>query len=359
MKVLVLGGTGAMGVHLCDMLVQKGDEVYVTSRTRSGVSNAINYIQGNAQDELFLNSLLNQSWDVIVDFMVYSTVAFKRRYLQLLNATKQYIFISTARVYANSEDPITEKSPRLLDVTLDEEYLKTDEYALTKARQEDLLFSSKYNNWTIIRPYITYDNERLQLGVLEKEDWLYRALNGRSIITLKEMQNKKTTLTAGKDVARAICALLGNNTALGEVFHITSDINFSWQQITNVYISILSNKSYSPRLIEDNLENFSSWRAAKYQIYYDRLFDRTFNNQKINNFIDTSTFINCLDGLEECLLNFIDNKPFAFRTINWREEAFKDKIAGEFTELSEIRGVKDKIKYLLFRKVSLPVTRMK
>ena len=84
--------------------------------------------------------------------------------------------------YANENGRITEKSKRLLDVCTDEEYLKTDEYALTKVRQENILLSSGKKNWTIIRPYITYNVERLQLGVYEKENWLYRALHGRSIV---------------------------------------------------------------------------------------------------------------------------------------------------------------------------------
>ncbi|WP_180065138.1 NAD-dependent epimerase/dehydratase family protein [Acinetobacter sp. YH16037] len=358
MKVLVLGGTGAMGIHLCDMLVKGGHDVNVTSRTRSGITNSIRYIQGNAQEDTFLNKLLSQKWDVIVDFMVYSTPHFQKRYVSLLNNTNQYVFISSARVYANSEESITENSPRLLDVSTDEEYLRTDEYALSKARQEDLLFACKMNNWTIVRPYITYDNERLQLGALEKEDWLYRVLNGKSIITLKEMQNKKTTLTSGRDVARGILALLGSQNALGEAFHITSNISLTWGYITNIYINVLKNKGYNPNLIEDDLKSFSSWRKAKYQIYYDRLYDRTFNNDKINDFINTSEFIGCSDGLEECLLNFIDNQQFVFKPINWREEALKDKIAGEFTQLSEISSFKDRIKYLLFRTTPLMMTRM-
>ena len=353
MKILILGGTGAMGIHLCNLLVERGDEVFVTSRTRSGRFDGIQYIKGNAQDENFLDHLLIQDWDTIVDFMVYSTVSFRKRYQKLLNSTKHYFFLSSARVYANSEEPITEDSPRLLDVTSDEEYLKTDEYALAKARQEDILFSTKYNNWTIIRPYITYDNERLQLGVLEKEGWLYRALNGRSIITLKEMQNKKTTLTAGKDVARSICALIGNDKAFGEVFHITADFDVTWKKILDIYIKVLHDNGYSATLVENELDSFSKWRDGKYQIYYDRLFDRTFNNKKINNFIDTSTFVNCFDGLEECLQNFIDNKPFVFKELNWREEALKDKICGEYTELKEIMVFRDKVKYVLFRNLTL------
>lgn len=50
--------------------------------------------------------------------------------------------MSSSRVYADSQTPITENSPRLLDVYKEEEYLKTDEYALSKARQEDILHRS-------------------------------------------------------------------------------------------------------------------------------------------------------------------------------------------------------------------------
>ena len=67
----------------------------------------------------------------------------------------------------------------------DEEYLNTDEYALSKARQENILHEAGCNNWTIISPYITFSETRLQLGVLEKEDWLWRAINGYSIVFQK------------------------------------------------------------------------------------------------------------------------------------------------------------------------------
>lgn len=352
MRILVLGGTGAMGVHLVRFLAEQGNEVYVTSRSRSGIKNAVNYIQGNAHNQEFLNSLLSQGWDAIVDFMVYSTPAFQQRYSQFLEATKHYIFISTSRVYANSDEPIKESSPLLLDVVEDKDYLKTDEYALTKARQEDLLFASSRKNWTIIRPYITYDDERLQLGVLEKEDWLYRALHGRSIITAKGIQTKRTTLTAGQDVARAICALIGNEAALGEAFHITTNQSISWQEVSDVYLRVLTQQGFKVSLVEQNLEEFFSWRQGKYQVIYDRLFNRVFNNEKIDRFIDTSKFIAPQSGLESCLLNFINSKSYSFKAINWQEEALKDRVSRESASLSEISGIKQKIKYQLFK--SLP-----
>ena len=73
-------------------------------------------------------------------------------------------------MYADST-PITEETPRLLDVCKDADYLKTDEYALAKAREENILFCSGKKKRTIIHPYITYNTERLQLGAIEKDIW--------------------------------------------------------------------------------------------------------------------------------------------------------------------------------------------
>ncbi|WP_111640047.1 NAD(P)H-binding protein [Marinomonas shanghaiensis] len=352
MKVLVLGGTGAMGIHLVRILVEQGYEVFVTSRHRSGTSNNLNFIQGNAHNMEFLKGLLNQVWDVIVDFMIYNTQEFQQRHALILDATKQYFYISSSRVYAKVDGPINESSSRLLDVIEDKDYLNTDEYALTKARQENLLFESNHRNWTIIRPYITYDNERLQLGVLEKEDWLYRALQGRSIIVARDIQHKNTTLTSGEDVAKSIFSLIGQEAALGEAFHITNDQSISWQQVLEIYQNVLSKRGFKNNIVEQELESFLVWRKNKYQVIYDRLFDRTFNNQKINHFIDTSTFISPQYGLEQCLESFLDNTPCSFKSIDWREEALKDRATRECTNFSEISGIKQKIKYQLFK--SLP-----
>ena len=170
MKILVLGGTGAMGVDLVKILGECGEEVTVTSRSeRKSAFDNVKYVKGDAHDTVFLHTLLAEKYDAIVDFMIYNTEEFKVRCDLLLSATDQYLFLSSSRVYADSKTPITEDSPRLLDVTTDSEYLKTDAYALTKARQENLLRESGKTNWTIIRPYITYSNQRLQLGVYEKE----------------------------------------------------------------------------------------------------------------------------------------------------------------------------------------------
>lgn len=183
MRILVFGGTGAMGTSLVSILAEQGHEVFVTTRkTRNPENNHVHYIVGNAHDMTFVRNLLGNAaekrYDVLVDFMVYGSSELSDRAEELLSGVGQYVFLSSSRVYADSEMPIKEDFPRLLDVCDDDVYLRSDEYALAKAREEDILRNSGHKNWTIIRPYITYSSERLQLGFWEKEAWLQRAIRG-------------------------------------------------------------------------------------------------------------------------------------------------------------------------------------
>jgi nucleoside-diphosphate-sugar epimerase len=350
MKVLVLGGTGAMGVHLVELLASHAQRVVVTSRSKAAHIGNIQYVTGNARDQSFVSNLLNETWDAIIDFMVYPTQEFRQRYPLFLRATGHYIYLSSARVYAQSATPLTENSPRLLDVSSDSQYLATDEYALSKARQENLLFDAASGNWTIVRPYITYSDERLQLGVQEKEDWLYRALQGGTLVDCADIQSKRTTLTFGLDVASGINALVGKPGALGEAFHITADQPVLWSQVLDTYLQVLHARlGQRPRISLQPLDDFMRWRQGKYQILYDRLYNRDFDNRKIRLFIDTAGFKEPLRGLAECLEQFLAAPEPRFKPINWRAEAIKDRLLGEYTPSQSLPGLKAAAKYSLFR----------
>lgn len=225
-NILILGGTGAMGVHLVNLLKRNGHCVTVTSRRRHKNSGNIMFVEGDAHDSSFLFPLLSKHFDVVVDFMIYHTDEFAQRCCKLLNGCGHYIYLSSSRVYADSPTPLTEDSPRLLDVCTDKEFLATDEYALAKARQENLLQQSGMVNYTIIRPYITFSEIRLQLGVLEKEAWLYRAVHDRTIVFSHDIADRYTTLTYGLNVAEGIAALMGRREAYGEAFHITGNESY-------------------------------------------------------------------------------------------------------------------------------------
>lgn len=352
MKVLVLGGTGAMGVALIDILTQRGDDVYVTSRSRHQDREHLRYLQGDAHDIEWLEAIAaGQDFDALVDFMVYGSAEFAARRDRILQLAKQYVFLSSSRVYSDSpSQPITEETPRLLDACQDGAYLKTDEYALAKARAENELRKAEQKNWTIIRPYITYNDERLQLGTMEKESWLYRALHGRTIVFTKDVAECLTTLTHGHDVADGIASLLGKKAAYGEVFHIVGPEPMRWKEVAELYCDVLEKLlGKRPRiLLLPDSQEFRRVFRNEYQVRYDRLFHRVFDSSKIRRIGGKSDYVPMSEGLRTCLTHFVEQHR-SFRTIDWHAEAWMDRQTGERAALSECKGWKDKVKYILCR----------
>lgn len=74
MDVLIMGGTGAMGVPLVKLLSQKNNvHLYVTTRSKKENSGNVVYLQGNAKESSFFSKIMEREYDAIIDFMVYST----------------------------------------------------------------------------------------------------------------------------------------------------------------------------------------------------------------------------------------------------------------------------------------------
>lgn len=348
--VLLLGGTGAMGEPLQKYLLDSGYNVYVTSR-KEHKSDSIKYYVGNAHDKLFLMSVLSaQHFDAIVDFMVYKTDEFADVIRTILPHTKQYVFISSARVYAPSDNLITEDSPRLLDVCEDKQYLLTDEYALSKARQEDILMSSGFSNWTIVRPSLTYNTKRLQYPLGELEEWLPRALNGNSVVVPRDMLDKYTTMSHGDDVALAISKLICNEKALGQAVHIAGAKAVTWGDVMSTYARVLKVERQLDLKMTyvDDYEKISKDLGRYYQIKYARAISRRFDNSKLQSIVGEIDFISAQDGLIKCLREYL-NKVNKIPVPSPRLTAYFDKLAHEKTPLKCFDTLKRKIKYRVLR----------
>lgn len=335
MQILMLGGTGAMGRNIAEILLSGEHAVYITSRSEQQSCGNINYLKCNAKNWNEIQPILaSRHWDIIVDFMVYGTSVFKSRVDSLLAACDQYFFFSSSRVYAKSDTPITEQSPRLLDTCRDLKYLKTDEYALAKAREEVILRSGQRQNFTIIRPYITYDINRLQLGVYEKEVWLWRALQGKTIVFDATLMKCSTTMTSGYDVALRITALMGKKEALGETFHIATSESRSWGEILQIYLNVIEEiTGHRPKVILTSILKKRVY-GNYYQIIYDRNYDRVFDNSKINSITGLQDYTSPEEGLKNCLKEFLHQPKFL--DIPWPLQGTMDKVAKEKTSYNSI-----------------------
>ncbi len=280
-KILVLGATGAMGQYLVPELLTLGYSVVgVTLDDVQSNDSRLTYIKANVKEGNVLTDLLKNRYDGIVDFMTYHTEEFRNIYPVFLDNTDHYIFLSSCRVFADAP-PITEKSPRLLDVSEDEYFLSTEDYALYKAREENMLRESKYSNWTIVRPATTYSRGRFQLVTLEADTLIYRMLAGKTVVLPKGAMYKQATHSWGGDVAKMIARLMFKENAYREDFNVATSEHHTWREIAEYYNQIHPFK-YIEVSTEDYLDIISEgadW--TKYQLIYARYFNRITDNTKI------------------------------------------------------------------------------
>ncbi len=270
-----------MGVYLVPKLASLGYEVRVVSLD-DVVSDypRVSYVNANAKDDGVLKEILKERFDVIVDFMLYGTTQFKERYELLLQNTEHYIFLSTYRIYDGGDIPITENTPRLLDASTDRDFLATEDYSLFKARQEDILRSSKYRNWTIVRPAITYSKRRFQLVTLEAPVVVARAMRGLPVVVPKEALPVQATMSWAGDVAEMFSRLILNPAACCEHFTLATAEHHTWGEIAEYYKEIIG-LNYVTADTEDYLNIMGGSPGARYQLAYDRLFQRVVDNSKV------------------------------------------------------------------------------
>lgn len=225
MRVLLLGGSGNLSADCAAALVRGGHEVAVVTRGRSPVPPGVRGIVADRADARALGDALRAAApEVAIDFLAFAPADLEPVAAALGGRLRQYVFISSATVYAKPHPvPLTEASPL---GNAWSEYARRKEAceAWLAARGRELPF-------TIVRPSHTF-SERWIPNVVASGGYAFarRLLDGRPVFVPGDGQSL-WTLTTARDFAAGLAGLVGNEAALGEAFHITSDAALPWNQI--------------------------------------------------------------------------------------------------------------------------------
>ena len=283
-KVLVLGATGAMGKYLVPKLLEKGYMVDAVAldEFHSDAPNLRNIV-GNAMDWNFLDPLLKNNYDGIVDFMKYTSAEIACYLPAFLESTGHYMFFSSYRIYDNKEVPIKETSPRLID-TADDIWLRnSDDYSIYKARGENVLMASNRKNWTAVRPDPTYSLMRYQLVTLEAPVVIGRTRAGKSVVLPEQARYVDATMSWAGDVADMLALLLFNEKAMGEIYTTATSEHHTWDEIADYYKDICGLKAVW--IDKEDYIKMVTWKphfpGNRWQLEYDRLFTRIIDNTKV------------------------------------------------------------------------------
>lgn len=230
MKVLFIGGTGKISSACTPLAVERGFDMYLLNRgqTDRPVPEGVTLLNGDIRNPASARAALaDHKFDVVVDWIAFTTEHIETDLALFRNRTSQFIFISSASAYQSPPVnlPVTESTP------LDNPYWQ---YSRDKIACEELLMRAYREEkfpMTIVRPSHTYDKTMLPM----QGGWtvIDRMRKGQKVIVHGD-GSSLWVLTHHSDFAKGFVGLLGNNRAIGEAFHITSDELLTWNQIHEI-----------------------------------------------------------------------------------------------------------------------------
>ena len=135
------------------------------------------------------------------------------------------------------------------------------------------------------------------------------------------------TLTHHQDFAKGFVGLLGNNHALGEIFHITSDEILTWNQIFEMVAQAAGTEVDIVHIPSDLIASFDpEWGAG---LLGDKAHSMIFDNTKIKRIVpDFSATNPFVRGVEE-IMAWYDAEP-SRQVVNSKKDRVMDKIIAAY-----------------------------
>lgn len=282
-RVLLIAGGGTLGTYVAEELLRLGTFVEVICPEEKVSHNERLVFHQSLATEDFLKELFSKKhYDGIVNFIHYTKVEdYDKIHSLLISNTDHLIFLSSYRVYANEQHPITENAPRLADVLKDQDFFENEDYALPKAKCEDYLRQEHAGEpWTIVRPVISFSSRRLDLLLYSGRDVLNYAKSGKEMRLPSFVKDYSAGIDWAGNSGKLIANLLFKTDAIGEAFTVYSGHNLTWGEVAERYSKLTGVKIrwcseeeyiyYNPQI-----------KNQKWMWKYDRKFNRDIDCSKI------------------------------------------------------------------------------
>lgn len=280
---LLIAGGGTLGSYTYSELLRLGWKVDVLDvADRFSYNRDLRWIRARATDDQLRELFAANRYDTIVDFIHYVDPAvYRARGELLLNNTDQLIFLSSYRVYSDTDRIVTENTPQWLDTCRDEYFLTHEDYAVPKSHNEHWLRSCGKTNWTIIRPMISFSHFRLDLVTQGARTFFLRALQGKKTLLPAASRYLNAGVNWAGNVGKMIARLCGNPAAMGEAFTLGMGEAQTWNDVAEVYSDVLG-ADFEWIGTEDYFHYATDESYVNYcMLYYDRLLDRQVDVSKV------------------------------------------------------------------------------
>ena len=314
-KVLLIAGGGTLGTHVANELLRLGSSVDIIC-PEDKVSNnpKLRFHQAYVSRELLEKLFAENHYDGIVDFIHYKDPEeYKKNYEFLIKHTDHLFFLSSYRVYAETKEMLTEESPRLLDVVTDKEFLAKENYAIPKSICEDWLRSEhKGENWTIVRPVISFSHTRMDLLLYSGTEIVKAVDNNKALLMPKTVKNNAAGIDWAGNSGKLIANLFFKDHTYGETYTIYSGHGATWGDVAAAYEEVMGAEivwgeedDYVATLPFDR----KPWLRDMW--YHDRIYERR---------IDASKVLAATGLTQKDFKSIADGIRYELDVLNWKRK---------------------------------------
>ena len=283
MRVFVTGGAGFVGSHLAEVLLERGDEVFVLDNLSTGSIDNIGHLKTHPRFHYTIDTVMNEPLlaemidrcDVVVHLAaavgvkliveapvhtIETNVHGTEVVLKHANKKKKLVLIaSTSEVYGKSADvPFREDADLVLGATAKHRWA----YACSKLIDEFLALAywkERKLPVIIVRLFNTVGPRQTGQYGMVIPNLVRQALAGQPITVFGDGEQSRSFTYVG-DVVRAMVALIDEPAAVGQVFNIGNG-----QEIT---INALANR----------IKTLTGSSSAIVRIPYDQAYEAGFED---------------------------------------------------------------------------------
>jgi UDP-glucose 4-epimerase len=264
MRVLITGGAGFIGSHLCDALVTRGDKVTILDNLSTGTEKNITHLMhkvkvspGDIRNQELVESLAEKS-DLIVhlaaavgvdNILTNPIESISINYLgsetvlkAALKFNKRIIIASTSEIYGkNSRQPLRENDDRVIGSPQKLRWSYSDSKALEESVAY-FLYNEKKLNVTTIRLFNTVGPRQSGKYGMVIPRFVTAAVSNLPLKIFGDGSQTRVFCHVS-DAVRAIVELSENENSIGEVFNVGGIQEISIKDLALKIIKITNSSS--------------------------------------------------------------------------------------------------------------------
>jgi 2'-hydroxyisoflavone reductase len=239
LKILILGGTRFIGLHMTALALERGHTLTFFNRGKTHTDRypEIERIKGDRNGEI--DGLKDRKWDVVIDNSGYIPKQVRATAELLAPNVKHYVFVSSISVYPDFSVPRDENSAvgKLADETI--EKVDGETYGPLKALCEKAAMTAMPGRTTVLRP-------GLIVGPDDNTDrftyWPARAARGGEFVAPGAAQDPFQVIDVRDLAAFALAVIENGNTG---TFNVVSNVDdFKFGELTDACIASAKKRAH-------------------------------------------------------------------------------------------------------------------